>query len=58
MKKITVETALEHIHTPVPELAARKGIGHHYILALCEEYRKILLARMKMAHEGKEGSLK
>jgi len=54
MKKFTVEMALEHIHTPVPELAARKGIGHRYIYALCEEYRKILLARMKIAHEEKE----
>jgi hypothetical protein len=49
--KITAEEAFKLIKTPVPELAKRPGVGHKTIMALCEEYRRIILARAEVSYE-------
>jgi hypothetical protein len=48
---VTVETAFKLLKTPVPVLAKRPGIGHKTIMALCEEYRRIILARAEVSYE-------
>lgn len=49
--KITAEAAFKLLKTPVHELAKRPGVGHRTIIALCEEYRQIILARAKVVYE-------
>lgn len=44
IKKTELEKALEHVHTPIPILRKRKGVGMNTICALAEEYRKLYLA--------------
>ena len=48
---VTVETAFKLLKTPVHELAKRPGIGHKTIMALAEEYRRIILARAEVSYE-------
>ncbi len=49
--KITAETAFKLLKVPVHELAKRPGVGHKTIMALCEEYRRIILARAEVSYE-------
>ena len=49
--KITVTKAFELLKTPVHELAKRPGVGHKTIMALAEEYRRIILARAEVTYE-------
>lgn len=49
--KVTFEEAMELLEVPIPELLKRKGIGHKFVAALAEEYRKILLCRIAAYNE-------